>query len=633
MPRYVISVGVCCVALGALVAAQVSVRDPGLAASGVRRVPIGTATLTGTVVAADTGRPLANARVAVNGQTGSRATIAAAAAQPQGRSGAAGPGALVAFAGFSRQAVSDAQGRFVMQALPQGQFTVDVQRDQYLNASYGQTRFGRPGALLSIDEGQTLSISIRLSKGGVISGTVFDEDGTPLGNARVQAYRFGYQAGVRRLQGTNSVMSDDRGAYRLFGLQPGEYLIGASPNRANLSEMAAREQAAFEAALQAAQANSPAGVRPTSVAIPNPSPAEPVFAGYAQTFAPRTPFVASATRVALGAGDVRAGVDVTVVPSRTGGVDGVVTGVPAGMQVQVWLVNTDPMAASTGVMGLALRPDGTFRAQGLQPGQYLVVAETRRATPPAIAGPSIPELTPSAAADRLWARDEVRIDGQITARVALVLQPPKSVSGTISFDTTRPVDLSRTVMSVVLSPAQSAVPLPQVGGPQQARIDADGRFTVEGVVPGRYVLRVTGVPGFLRSALHNGEDVLDTALVVGEANVSNLALTMAEAGGSVAGVLTDGRGSPVQGYTVVIAPADRRLWLPGSRRILMARTGIDGRYRFGGLPTGAYLLAAVVDFENGAQFDPEFLTALSAASLPVSATEGGTAQHDIRIAP
>ena len=63
-------------------------------------------------------------------------------------------------------------------------------------------------------------------RGGVISGQVFGEDGEPMSNAQIRSLRYTMQGGVKRLQSNGYASTDDRGMYRLFGLQPGDYIVG-----------------------------------------------------------------------------------------------------------------------------------------------------------------------------------------------------------------------------------------------------------------------------------------------------------------------------------------------------------------------------------------------------------------------
>ena len=81
----------------------------------------------------------------------------------------------------------------------------------------------------------------------------------------------------------------------------------------------------------------------------------------------------------------------------------------------------------------------------------------------------------------------------------------------------------------------------------------------------------------------------------------------------------------------MVAPTDSRYWMPGSRRISTTRTAAEGRYLFRNLPPGDYLLAVVGDFEQGAQYDPEFLRGLGSGAVRVTITEAGKTVQDLRV--
>ena len=71
------------------------------------------------------------------------------------------------------------------------------------------------------------SVTLRLRKGGVISGTVTDEAGTPLVRVEVAALRV-RDADGHRVNGERHdahAETDDRGIYRIYGLEAGSYLV------------------------------------------------------------------------------------------------------------------------------------------------------------------------------------------------------------------------------------------------------------------------------------------------------------------------------------------------------------------------------------------------------------------------
>ena len=66
---------------------------------------------------------------------------------------------------------------------------------------------------------------------GVIAGRVTDEHGDPVQGASVGVLQVRYENGRRMLAPPRAVAAlvstDDHGAYRLFGLMPGQYLVSA----------------------------------------------------------------------------------------------------------------------------------------------------------------------------------------------------------------------------------------------------------------------------------------------------------------------------------------------------------------------------------------------------------------------
>ena len=82
---------------------------------------------------------------------------------------------------------TDAAGRFTVTDLPSGRYSLSASKGGYVRMSYGARRHDRPGTPLNLAEGQRLgSLSIRLPKGGVITGRLTDENGGPAQGAQVR---------------------------------------------------------------------------------------------------------------------------------------------------------------------------------------------------------------------------------------------------------------------------------------------------------------------------------------------------------------------------------------------------------------------------------------------------------------
>jgi hypothetical protein len=186
----------------------------------------------------------------------------------------------------------------------------------------------------------------------------------------------------------------------------------------------------------------------------------------------------------------------------------------------------------------------------------------------------------------------------------------------------------------VMGTAQQ-VQLVPIAGPQsqmvpgtQAVVKADGTFTINGVLPGRYFLRV---PWTMRSATVAGRDVLELPFEIsGDRNVTGVEITVTDRTTEVSGTLTDAAGNPLGNRPVMIAPSDQQQWFPGTRRIAIATTGPYGRYTFR-VPPGDYVVGPAADLENGAHYDPQVLGLLMATGSHVAVTEGNSAQRDFRL--
>jgi hypothetical protein len=607
-------------------------RDP--ARPQTREVPVGTASIAGIVTAAGTGRALPGTRLMLSGASSIPAPMRAG-------SGARGRGGGQTL-GLTRSVVTDEAGRFTIDALPAGQFTLSAVRDQYLSMAYGATKSGRQGTAIRLADGQRFVANIALPRGGVISGSVYGQDGEPLIGAQVRALRFTLASGVKRLASSSFATTDDRGTYRVFNLAPGAYLIAAtpSPSSAALAERSAADEAAIHDAYAAALQATPTQP-PSVVSIPAPQPGNVIqsMSGYAPTFYPNTPIAGTASVVTVDAAEERSGVDVTIVPVRTVDVRGVVAGVPApNLSVQISLSSDDPMAVGVGLPSARAGADGAFMLRNVPPGEYTAFAQTM---PPinlpanalngmsgSFASAQPPKLDDS---QRLWARAHLTVDGQSSPMLAMSLQPGRTVSGTVVVQSasSRPAVARR---RVILTSAPTA-PSVMMGfnGPPQSDVGADGQFTLTAVFPGEYRLQTSG--GFTKSVVVNGEETMDSALVVaGDGDVSNVVVTVTDQLSELSGTLTESSGTAATEYTIVVASADRRYWTAGSRRIMTSRPAVDGHFIFRGLPAGDYLLAAVTDIEPGGQYDPDFLAGLAAAAVRVTMPDGGKQVQDIRVA-
>ena len=170
----------------------------------------GTGVIRGRVVRADTGEPLRRVEVRVD----ERST-----------QDLSGPAATM----------TDADGRYELTQLPAGRYQLKARRGGYVEVAYGQRRPFERGRPLELSDRAVLeNIDFALPPGAVVTGRVVDEAGEAVAHVSVSLARRRYVDGARRLVAESGSATDDRGEFRIFGVPPGEYVIVATFDAMNL---------------------------------------------------------------------------------------------------------------------------------------------------------------------------------------------------------------------------------------------------------------------------------------------------------------------------------------------------------------------------------------------------------------
>jgi protocatechuate 3,4-dioxygenase beta subunit/sarcosine oxidase gamma subunit len=508
-------------------------------------------------------------------------------------------------------AESDAAGRFSFVALPPGRFVIEATRDGFLPASYGQKKPGKAGTPIELAGSERLEVTLPMTRGSAITGTVVDDAGDPLVRADVRLLSMvTNQNGVRRMRVVARVRTDDRGVYRFFQLAPDTYLVSATPVDEDID---VDTDAAAERVVNAT--------------------------GFAPTYYPMSTTAAHAATVTVDGLNESAGVDIRVSPVRTVTIRGTVAGLPAvGVPVQVLLHTTEPGEEPTSLTA-TVNPNGEFTLPNVAPGQYTVYAQTLPGAPSdraVVFDGSMQTTIPAArvaAFDRWHGRTAITVDGQNTTPVIVLLRPGRSISGRVVRDLAKPPTgpAARAVTRISITPSPVPAGLPAFNTSPQVDVDADGAFVLPGIRPGRYFLRASG-PGTVRSVMWNGVETLDFPLeVTADSDVVDVVMTLTDKLSELSGMVTDAAGRPVYEATVLAVAADSRYWTLGTRRIVTAQPAADGRYAFRGLPPGEYRLAVVTEFEVENRLDPAYLQQISPVSTSVTLTEGGSVRQDLRL--
>jgi hypothetical protein len=123
--------------------------------------------------------------------------------------------------GAQRSVRANRGGQFTF-TVSAGMYLLRASRDGFAPFQYGQKEWKSAGRPMTVEQDGSLYLDIRLRRYAAISGTVLDENEIGIADQKVIAY-----PATRPLQVAASAMTDDRGIYRIHGLEPGTYHVRA----------------------------------------------------------------------------------------------------------------------------------------------------------------------------------------------------------------------------------------------------------------------------------------------------------------------------------------------------------------------------------------------------------------------
>ena len=126
-------------------------------------------------------------------------------------------------------AEADDDGHFLLRSIPLGTYSLSAERDGFLTSAQPLAGGLRMPPSFTLESGQRISnLTFRLRPWAVMSGRVRYDDGEFGVGVRVQMYRTDHIRGRSAYSLAATTVADDRGAYRIYGLAPGAYLIAVS---------------------------------------------------------------------------------------------------------------------------------------------------------------------------------------------------------------------------------------------------------------------------------------------------------------------------------------------------------------------------------------------------------------------
>ena len=610
------------------------------------------AIVSGRVVDAVTGRPIAGAVVTAAGSAASDATAAI---------------------------LTNAGGHFVVRGLHKGSLALTATRNGYIEGTYGQRHPGGSRQLIAIDEGQRLiDLEIRMWRHAVITGTVVDEAGEPVILARVRAFKRTLVAGRHRL-GTvgDEVLTDDRGMFRI-PLVPGDYVVAVPSTQTSIPtevmdtffggaatvthrDTLSKEMRAIDAAIvppgsqYAMRAGAVTMPLPPGTATPSSRPSGGMTV-YPTTFHPAAPVAAQAAVITVRSGDERGGIDIQLQPARTVRISGTLAA-PDGMASHVGIrllpMGSDALVDEIETATAMSDATGAFSFLGVPPGQYVLsvvrvprpppdaadpsrltvqAGGIRVSTAPPPPGPAAPAPIPPDAT--LCAQVPLVVGGDDLTNVVVPLAAGPRLSGRVEFDGSESLPAPSAIagIRVSLDPADGSRGAKGLSF-ETGHPDESGRFLTYGVPPGRYVVNVAGIsfPGwYFRGARYQGRDITDTPIDL-TTDLNGVVLSFTDRPSTISGIIRSA-GAADGGGLALAFPVDADAWTTSganARRFKVARADKDGHYAFPNLPGGDYYVAAVKDDTVDDWWDPALLRMLSRVARQVRLADGEQRRQDL----
>jgi hypothetical protein len=453
-------------------------------------------------------------------------------------------------------------GYFIIRDIAPGRYAINATGDGYRQQASGKGKGNTQVRILDLTPGKNVSgIAFRLLPPGVITGTVYDEDGAPVTSAQVRALRVAGSGTHRQIGGVSSQRTNDLGEYRIWGLEAGQYLVAATYQR------------------------------------PQTNPGQQVDEVYLPTFHPSTADTSQATVVEVQPGAEVSGIDVDLRQAHAVMVRGRVMADAPLKSLRGLYVSLAPRVAAEGGYSLSnysssVQSDsGDFEIRGVPPGSYDLSAmwnDGKR---------------------QLFGRVQVEVGSGNLDGVTFVLGSPITLAGRFRVEGSDQFDFTR--LNLWLQPIDSPM------GAAGSQAKADGTFVVENVYDGNYRLRISGFPEqyYVKSAREGGSDVLESGLTISRSQPpARLEIVLSLDGGRVDGsVLQEQR--PVSGALVVLAPDPPHR----EREEMYSMKGTDalGHFSLLGLPPGDFKLFAWEPVQGMNYTDPDFFKAFEDRGTPV----------------
>jgi hypothetical protein len=470
--------------------------------------------------------------------------------------------------GRMRTATSATDGRFRLDDVTPGQNILTASGRGFIKTS----RSG-PTMLMLRPEEHRRNVRVQVQPPGVISGRILDENRRPRSGIGIQLLRYGYEDGRRLLYPVDSVPSasttNDLGDYRLFNLEPGEYLVAAMPSRSDAPGRPQRPPVYYP------------GVTDPQLAVP----------------------------IAVAAGAEMGGVNFSLTTTTSYAVRIQLSGLPAAPGSL--LLRTLPRggtalheAFNNSASGGCASEGANIRVCNLTPGQYDILVRT-------LSNDRAPSRYASAVVDVTNRNVEVTLTMNSGIAIPGRIAVPENLREKIALP-----DLNVLLNRIYPGDTWFSSQTEDFGGVQQ-----DGAFQMD-AFDGRYYVGIGELPEsiYIESARYAGRNVLESGLTIERDSRGTLEIALNGPAGRLDGEVRNAKGDAVPNAFIALVPVAARRDNPDMYK--SAVSDESGGFSVKGIPPGEYSVLAWEDVDPQALMNRAFVEQFEQRAVKVTIERG-----------